>query len=130
MGRRIVILSASVFLLLFLFAGCARKPQAWLERARKAEVTARESFEKHDAERAGQAAEDAADAVSHLEEQAQAAKPPEPEIGRCLREARLASDAAQEYAAIVAPDGPEEEPAHRPTRDASSLEPTSKGEPA
>jgi hypothetical protein len=100
MGGRIVPLAASL-LLVFLLSGCARKPQAWLERARKAEAVARESFERHDAERAAQAAEDAANAVTHLQEQAQAATPPEPEIARCLREARLAADAAQEYAALT-----------------------------
>lgn len=100
MGRRMFLLSASL-LLVALLSGCARKPQAWLERARKAEVLARESFEKHDAERAGQAAEDAADSVTHLQDQAQAAKPPDPEISRCLREARQAADAAQEYAALA-----------------------------
>jgi len=100
MGGRIGLLSASLLVMLLL-SGCARKPQAWLERARKAEAVARASFEKHDAERAAQAAEDAANAVTHLQDQAQASTPPAPEIARCLREARLASDAAQEYAALA-----------------------------
>lgn len=100
MGRRMFLLSASL-LFVALLSGCARKPQAWLERARKAEVVARQSFEKHDAERAAQAAEDATDSVTHLQEQAQAAKPPDPEISRCLRDARQAADAAQEYSALA-----------------------------
>lgn len=100
MGGRIVPLAASLLLVL-LFGGCARKPQTWLERARKAEAVARESFEKHDAERATQAAEDAANAVTHLQEQAQASTPPDLEIARCLREARLSADAAQEYSALA-----------------------------
>jgi hypothetical protein len=100
MGGRIVPLAASVLLVLLL-GGCARKPQTWLERARRAEAVAREGFEKHDAERAAQAAEDAANAVAHLQEQAQASKPPDAEINRCLREARLAADAAQEYGALA-----------------------------
>lgn len=100
MGRRMVILFASLVLVSSL-SSCARKPQGWLERARKAEAVARASFEKHEAERAAQAADDAADALTHLQEQAQAATPPEPEVVRCLREARSAADAAQEYAALA-----------------------------
>jgi hypothetical protein len=100
MGGRIVPLAVSL-LLVILLSGCARKPQTWLERARRAEAVARESFEKHDAERATEAAEEAANAVAHLQEQAQASTPPAPEIARCLREARLAADAAQEYSALA-----------------------------
>jgi hypothetical protein len=82
--------------LLLLATSCGRKPAELRRQALQAELQARQAFERHDAEAAAQAAEQAELASSRLQEQWRAGD--NAEIQSCLSDARTAAQGARSFA--------------------------------